>query len=196
VTPATATATPGGTVQFSAAVAADNDVTDKSVKWASSATSIATVDAAGKATAVTAGTATISATSNFTPSVSGSAVLTVSTPVNVDALLGTFNVSASKSTDTGCNFSNSFTGQVQLSGNSDGTSLTARMIERLTRVYAGTMAPQGSFSSSGTGDLNGFSYSGTLTGQVTGNTIQGVETLNFTTGCPGRQVVYQFSGSK
>lgn len=116
----------------------------------------------------------------------------------VTALQGTFNISATKNTDTGCNFSSSFTGQVQVSGNADGTSQTIRMIERLTRVYSGTLQTTGTYSGTGTGNLDGFQYSGTITGQISsdGRTIQGIETLNFSTGCPNRVVAYQFSGSK
>ncbi len=48
----------GGTVQLTATVSPDN-ATDKSVKWSSSNTAVATVDNSGKVTAVKKGTATI-----------------------------------------------------------------------------------------------------------------------------------------
>ncbi len=111
---------------------------------------------------------------------------------------GTFNISATKVTDTGCSFSPSFTGQLQISGNKDGSGLTIRMIERLTRVYTGTMQSNYSYVVAGTGNLDGFGYAGTITGQVGsgGTTVQGTETLTFNSGCPGRVVAYQFSGSR
>jgi hypothetical protein len=120
----------------------------------------------------------------------------VPAPGTASGLFGSFNITATKSSDTGCNFSNSFTGQLQLSGNTDGSSATARMIERLTRAYAGAMQSNGSYSGTGTGNLDGFIYSGSMTAQVTGNLIQGTETLNFTAGCPGRQVLYAFTGNR
>ena len=115
---------------------------------------------------------------------------------NVTAMYGNFNITASRVTDTGCNFNPSFSGQVQLSGNTDGSSTTIRMIESLTRTYSGTMDTSGKYSGSGSGNLNGFAYSGQITGAVSGNSIQGDETLNFSSGCPGKQVVYHFTGSK
>ena len=120
----------------------------------------------------------------------------VPAPGTASGLFGTFNITATKSADTGCSFNNTFTGQLQVSGNADGSALTARLIERLVRTYAGTMQTSGSFTGSGSGNLDGFIYSGTMTGQVTGSLIQGTETLNFTSGCPGRQVVYQFTGNR
>ena len=117
-------------------------------------------------------------------------------PGMFQSLYGNFNIGANKTTDTGCNFNNSFSGQVQLSGANDGANLTLRMIERLTRVYSGTMQANGFYNASGTGNLNGYEYSGRIYGVVTGNTIAGFETLDFTSGCPGKQVVYQFNGNK
>ena len=69
------------------------------------------------------------------------------------------------------------------------------MIERLTRIYLGTLQQSGTFEGTGNGNLDGFIYSGTISGQATTTTVQGTETLNFTSGCPGRQVVYQFTGT-
>ena len=47
-----------------AATVAPEEATDKTVKWTSSDETVATVDAEGKVTAVKAGTATITATTN------------------------------------------------------------------------------------------------------------------------------------
>lgn len=72
----------GDTVQASAEVLPANTTDeDKSVKWASSNDAVATVDADGTITAVGAGPATITATSNARPEVSGSIDITVSVPL-------------------------------------------------------------------------------------------------------------------
>src|SRR5574338_1210443 len=65
ITPATATVIVGTTRQLAATLedAAGNRLTGRAVTWTSSATSVATVDANGLVTAVTAGTANISAAS-------------------------------------------------------------------------------------------------------------------------------------
>ena len=108
---------------------------------------------------------------------------------------GSYAISATKTRDDGCNFSASFAGTVEM-GCSPSNELTIRMIERQTRVYAGTVQPTGAFQAAGTGDLGGFAYNGQVSGQVSGASIQGTETLNFTTGCPGRTVIYEFTGSR
>jgi len=81
VMPSTASIGIGSTQQFTA-MATYSDSTTKditaSASWSSSSTSIATINASGTATGVTAGTATITATSG---SVSGTASLTVTAPL-------------------------------------------------------------------------------------------------------------------
>jgi hypothetical protein len=52
------------------------------------------------------------------------------------------------------------------------------------------------YSSAGTGNLDGFQYNGTMTGTATPTSINGTETMVFTTGCPGRVVAYTFRGTK
>jgi uncharacterized protein (TIGR03437 family) len=76
VTPSSATTSVGQTQQFSAAAtdASGNALVGKMFTWASSNTSVATVDNTGKATGVAAGAATISAASE---GVTGAATLTV-----------------------------------------------------------------------------------------------------------------------
>ncbi|HVH69064.1 MAG TPA: Ig-like domain-containing protein [Gemmatimonadales bacterium] len=78
VTPATATVAVGATVQLTATPkdANGNPLTGRAVTWSSSNTSVATVDGNGLVTGVTAGSATITATSEGQ---SGSAGITVST---------------------------------------------------------------------------------------------------------------------
>ena len=195
VSPITLALSEGASGMLTATVTADAGVTDRSVVWSSSNNAVATVDQTGRVTAVTPGTATVVVASRADPTKSASVAVTVLIDLTKD--LGTFNISATKTTDTGCNFAPSFTGQVQISGNSNGTNLTARMIERLTRIYQTTYSGSGSYSGTGSGNLDGFIYNGTIAlATVGGNTIQGTETLNFTSGCPGRQVIYQFTGSK
>ncbi len=90
VTPGSATLIPPQTNQLTASVldAAGNVLTDRAITWSSSAPAVATVSASGLLTAVAAGTATITATSEGK---SGSAAITVVPSV---ALLSVTPVSA------------------------------------------------------------------------------------------------------
>jgi hypothetical protein len=226
VSPASFTVAPGGRQQLTATVSADPGA-DTTVVWSSSDPNAITFSATGGAQGLdsvstrafggaaapslstttqvaiigggaAAGAYVVTATAKADPTVSGKSTATV-TGVDLTPLFGTFNISATKSSDTGCNFAQSFTGQLQLSSPSkDGSDVTAKMIETLTRIYSGTMATSGAYTATGTGNLNGFIYSGTLSGSVTngGASTSGTETLNFTAGCPGRVVIYQFTGTK
>lgn len=69
----------GNNSTLSATVTPSN-ATDTLYAWGSSDTSVATVDSTGKVTAVAAGTATISAVSDYDNTVKGSCVVTVSDP--------------------------------------------------------------------------------------------------------------------
>ena len=77
---ASAELTKGGTLQLTATVMPE-DATDKSVTWATSDKNIATVDTVGVVTAVAAGTATITTTTNDGSNLSASCVVTVTEPV-------------------------------------------------------------------------------------------------------------------
>ncbi len=79
VSPASVDLEVGDTQQFSATVTAVGGA-DETVSWSSSNEAVATVDPTGLVTAVGAGSTTISATSDFTPTVSGSASLEVTAP--------------------------------------------------------------------------------------------------------------------
>jgi hypothetical protein len=114
----------------------------------------------------------------------------------VSLYYGDFNILANKTMDTGCNFNQSFTGQINLSGNNDGSAATFRMIERLIRTYNGAMRADGTFSGTGSGNLDGFGYTGQINGQVTNNNVVGGEIMTFNSGCPGAQVYYAFSGTR
>ena len=77
VTPATATVTVGESRQLTATPTGVVGDPDSSVTWTSSATNVATVSSSGVVRAVGVGTATISATSVFDVTASGSADITV-----------------------------------------------------------------------------------------------------------------------
>ena len=79
VTPASSDALVGGTVQLTAVAkdAQGNALADRAITWSTASATVATVNASGLVTAVGAGTATISATSEGR---SGSATITVSVP--------------------------------------------------------------------------------------------------------------------
>lgn len=76
VTPKSATITEGGTKSLTAEVA-PADATNKGITWSSSDKSIATVNNSGKVTAVKAGSATITATSNADNSKKDTCAVTV-----------------------------------------------------------------------------------------------------------------------
>lgn len=69
---------PVGTTQTLIATVLPTDATDKSVTWTSSNENVATVDAAGKITAVSKGMATITATTNDGTNLSASCAVSVS----------------------------------------------------------------------------------------------------------------------
>jgi len=185
----------GETKTITATVTADAGA-DKTLAWSTSDANIAKVDQAGAVTGIAGGTASIVATSKADPGVSATAAITVPAALDLTPNYGNFNITATKTTDTGCAFVATFAGQVNINGNKDGTALAIRMIERLTRIYAGTMQSDGRYSGTGTGNLDGFTYNGSIAGAVSANSLTGTETLNFTTGCPGKQVVYQYSGNR
>ena len=67
----------GASVTLSASVDADAGVTVRTVTWASSDATVATVDGTGKVTGVKAGTVTVSAAATADPTVKGAALVTV-----------------------------------------------------------------------------------------------------------------------
>ena len=113
----------GATVQLSAEVRDQNDrvMAGATVTWTSSASSVATVDAAGLVRAVGNGTATITASAG---SASGSAAVTVAVGVASapDLVVGSPSVSNS-SPDAGASFTLSATVRNQGSGPSAATTL-------------------------------------------------------------------------
>jgi hypothetical protein len=96
---------------------------------------------------------------------------------------GTYNIQATKTQDPGCNFFPTFSGQIGITANADGT-LQVRVIERQTRLYNGTIQVSGSYSASG--------GPGSVSGQITGNSINQDERIN----CAQGVVIYRETGSK
>ncbi|EYB66831.1 hypothetical protein DEIPH_ctg066orf0013 [Deinococcus phoenicis] len=88
VTPGSETLSVGGTLQLTATLSGTGAF-DPSVKWTTSNGAVATVDAQGRLTARSAGSATITATSVADPSRSASATVTVkSTPAPAPTITG------------------------------------------------------------------------------------------------------------
>jgi len=114
---------------------------------------------------------------------------------SLTSLFGNFNISATKTIDTGCNFVPSFPGQVQVTGDPDGR-MKLQMLERLVRVYNGALRSDGTFTANGSGSLGGYNYTAVISGQISGNSIQGTERLTFSSGCADRQVEYRFTGTR
>lgn len=114
VSPASAILAPAEQLQAVANVTTTSGVA-KTVTWASSATSVATVDATGKITAVAPGAATITATSTVDPTVAGSLALTVRQPVPATISIKSVTTGA---TNVPVNFNN-VAGQIDVTLNVD-----------------------------------------------------------------------------
>ena len=93
-------------------------------------------------------------------------------------------------------------GTLTLSGNANGTSFRAVLVERgTTRVYNGEMKADGSFGGSGGGVFAGIfgprhDYTGSLQGRVTGNSVTATEFVRYGAPCPGRTLELVITGSK
>jgi len=116
VSPSNATINVGATIQLAVSVTADA-TTDKSVTWSSSSPAVATVDAAGKVTGVTAGTVTVTATSK------ADASKAISTPITVPPSIAINSVTTSASgISVPVNLSN-VAGQIDITVNTSGGGL-------------------------------------------------------------------------
>jgi len=132
--------------------------------------------------------------------------------VNVSALYGTFNVGLTvRRQNCETPVRPGASGTLALSGNANGTSFRAVLVERgTTRTYSGEMKADGSFSGSGGGVIaeirgsevnrdsviNRHSYTGSISGRVTGTSVSGTEMVNYVLPCPGGILELGFSGSK
>jgi len=98
VSPDTATASPGGTQQYVATLYNDADsvITGPAVSWSSSAEAAGTIDAAGLATAVAAGDATITATA---AGVAGTALLHVVNVARIEVVPDSASVNQGRTQD-------------------------------------------------------------------------------------------------
>ena len=91
VTPSSANLKVGDKITLAASVDADAGVTNRTVTWTSSNTTVATVDNTGTVTAVTGGTASIVAKSAQDPTVQGAALVTVAATVPASVTIGQIN---------------------------------------------------------------------------------------------------------
>jgi len=92
VSPQTANLNVGDVIALAASVNADAGVTDRTVAWSTSNAAVATVDAvSGSVKAITAGSATITATSNADKNVKGAALITVGAGSNATVTISTIN---------------------------------------------------------------------------------------------------------
>ncbi len=125
VSPSNATINVGATIQLAVSVTGDA-TTDKTVVWSSSSPAVATVDAAGKVTGVTAGTVTVTATSKADASKASAAAITVqavSTPITVPPSIAINSVTTSASgISVPVNLSN-VVGQIDITVNTSGGGL-------------------------------------------------------------------------
>ena len=115
------------------------------------------------------------------------------------AFAGSYSISATKTRDDGCNFSPTFGGRIVITLNPDGSNFRAQVVEQVTRTYTGSITTGGSFNASGSNNFLSFQTTGTLIGNISGNSITADETITFNAGCAPplpKIVVYRYSGSK
>lgn len=114
--------------------------------------------------------------------------------------LGTYSITITTTSNTCSDITPGTSGELVLAGTAQ--SLAVRITERgITRSYSGTISPDGSFSGSGSGVTNvrTHNFVGGITGTVTGNSVQGTETVSITLGCPTTVtggIVMNFTGTK
>ncbi|HEY6445567.1 MAG TPA: Ig-like domain-containing protein [Acidobacteriaceae bacterium] len=145
VTPAAPSITAGATQQFTATGTYSDGTTKNitnSVNWTSSNTSVATINGSGLATAVAAGTSTITASSG---SVSGTAMLTVTansvTSIAVMPNPATFAAGSTQQFTATATYSNGTTGDVTSTASWKSSNTSAATIDSsglATGVAAGT----------------------------------------------------------
>jgi hypothetical protein len=131
VSPPTATLPPNTTAQLTASVrdASGNTLAGRTVAWNSSNSAVATVDASGSVTSISAGTATVSATSEGR---SGSATITVQPSVASVTIAGAAN------TKVGDSYTYTATARL-----GDGAVVTRAATWSLRDPSQGSMSPNG-----------------------------------------------------
>jgi hypothetical protein len=189
VAPSTVSVTAGGTQLFSATVLADPGITDLTVAWSSSNTAVATVNPSGLATTLSAGTTSIIATSNADKTRSGTATLIVTAPSFL-SVNGTYGGIATLTTNTAtpgaagllpsCGGSEYNEGISLLFDASGNGKVTMSDAPSLPRQYSGMMAPNLTFTSSGTFAFLGGTVPGWISLTVSGNVVTFRETTTYT----------------
>jgi hypothetical protein len=190
VAPSTVSVTAGGTQSFSATVVADPGITDLTVTWSSSNTAVATVSAGGLATTLSAGTASIIATSNADKTRSGTGTLLVTAPsfLSVNGAYGGI-VSLTTNTATpgaagllpSCGGSSEYNEGISLLFDASGNGkVTMSDAPSFPRQYSGMMAPNLTFTSSGTFPFLGGTVPGWISLTVSGNVVTFRETTTYT----------------
>ncbi len=176
VTPSSILLTQGERATLAATVTAEAGVTDRSVTWSSSNTSIASVDANGIVTAVGQGTTTILATSRANAAVAGAAAVVViaaaTPPPPAASPSTTYGVTLTVTSDPQGHepFAN-FTSVKLITCATSGTTVTITGAAPWVTV-TGTVSASGSFTATGTGTVAGRSgVTVTATGTFSGNSF-------------------------
>ena len=147
----------------------------------------------------TTSTSSVASTSSVSSTTSVASTTTTTTAPDLSEFFGVYDVTFVVTLDTGCNIKFSASGTVTLSGDPDGSPLEIDVFERAERNYRGRLRSSGSFSGSASGFTPGLlplhDFTGQIEGDVHGSSIAGEETLDFGAGCPGEQVVLEFSGT-
>jgi alpha-amylase len=179
VAPGSATLNAGDRMTFVASVSAEAAVTDRTVTWSSSNTSIASVDANGVVTAGSVpGTTTIKASSKADPTVSGAAAVTVTAGGPAPAVTS-YGVSLAVSNDPASE--ERFTRYASVK---DVTATVTGSTIVITGpspwvTVAGTLSPTNTFTATGVGTVAGnpnvqVTFSGTCTANgITGTVVLG-----------------------
>jgi len=211
VSPPAVTLNIGDKVTLAASVDADAGVSDRTVTWSSSSTAVATVDANGVVTAVSAGNVSIIAASKADPSVKGAASISVNpfggtATVTVSSINGTYTGSGTLSSSSTCpGFSSSAQADIVLNvtpaGGSttsgSGTSSVTHKNAGVTFTHPMSCTSDGqsvSCSGSGTSTLSGTTYTVEDIEKLLANVLTDTQTLtNQSTSC---KAIYNFSISR
>jgi hypothetical protein len=111
-------------------------------------------------------------------------------------VFGSYTVRATAGRANPCGLASTFSGTVRISGTCNAMVLVVAEAQG-SHNYRGQVAADGSFTAIGSGTLQlRYTFNGSLTGRVRGSSLAADETLNFTTGCPGRTMDYTYAGSQ
>jgi len=156
-------------------------------------------------------TSTSSTSTSTSSTTTSSTSTTTTTTPTVTEFYGTYNITFTKVSDSGCDYPIAPSGQLKLSGNPDGSGFMADVLDRgSVREYrGGTMNIDGTFTGKGSGLAIGFTggtagakpeheFVGTIDGTVTGNAVTAFERMTLTVGCAvnPQSVVLELKGTK